>query len=96
MIDYYIQQKFLFIDQEKHDFKSLTSLKEEVNTYFSSQLQKIAERITKICTLDKRVWNDLDDQEQKCLHVIREIETIRDEMVSFSQLFCVCIRHLNL
>jgi len=74
--------KFLFIDQEKHDFKSLTSLKEEVNTYFSTQLNVIAEKITKICTLDKKVWNDLDDQEQKCSDVIRKIETVRDEMVS--------------
>jgi len=70
------------IDQEKHDFKSLTSLKEEVNTYFSTQLKVIAERITKICTLDKKVWNDLDDQEQKCSDVIREIEKVRDELVS--------------
>jgi len=53
-----------------------------VNTYFSSQLKVIAEKITKICTLDKKVWNDLDDQEQKCSDVIREIETVRDEMVS--------------
>jgi len=53
-----------------------------VNTYLSSQMQVIAEEITKICTLDKKVWNDLDDQEQKCSDVIREIETVRDEMVS--------------
>jgi len=74
--------KFLFIDQEKHDFKSLTLLKGEVNTYFSSQVKVIAEKITKISSLDKKVWNDLDNQEQKCSDVIREIETVRDEMVS--------------
>jgi len=73
-----------FLDQEKHDFKSLTSLKDEVNTYFSSQLKIIAEKITKICTLDKKVWNDLDDQEQKCSDVMKEIEKARDEMVSCS------------
>jgi len=53
-----------------------------VKTYFSSQLQVIAEKITKISSLDKKVWNDLDDQEQKCSDVIKEIETVRDEMVS--------------
>jgi len=74
--------KFLFIDQEKHDFKSLASLKEEVNTYISSQLKVIVEKITKISSLDKKVWNDLDDQEQKCSDIIRGIETVRDEMVS--------------
>jgi len=53
-----------------------------VNTYFFSQLKVVAEKITKICTLDKKVCNDLDTQEQKCLHVVREIEKVRDEMVS--------------
>jgi len=74
--------KFLFVDQEKHDFKSLASLKGELNTYFSSQLKVIAEEITKISSLDKKVWNDLDDQEEKCSDVVREIEKVRDEMVS--------------
>jgi len=52
-----------------------------VNTYFSTQLKVIAEKITKICTLDKKVWNDLDNQEQKCSDVVREVEKVRDEMV---------------
>jgi len=81
-IKYCISQLIFSIDQEKHDFKSLKSLKEEVNTYFSTQLKVISEQITKISSLDKKVWNDLDDQEQKCSDVIREIETVRDEMVS--------------
>jgi len=37
------------------------------------------------------VWNDLDDQEEKCSDVIREIETIRDEMVSCS---VNCLSHI--
>jgi len=79
----------LFSDQEKHDFKSLTSLKEEVNTYFSSQLKEIAEKITNICILDKKVSNDLDVQEEKCLDVIKEIEKVKDEMASFLSSICV-------
>jgi len=55
-----------------------------VNTYFSSQLQAIAEKITNVCALDKKVWNDLDNQEEKCSDVIREIEKARDEMVRCS------------
>jgi len=31
--------------------------------------------------LDKKVWNDLDNQEQKCSDVVREVEKVRDEMV---------------
>jgi len=82
LTDYYTRHQIIFIDKKKHDFKSLTSLKEEVNTYFSRQLKVIAEHITKISSLDKKVWNDLDDQEQKCSDVIREIEKVRDGMVS--------------
>jgi len=63
-----------------------------VNTYFSSQLKVIAENITKISSLDKKVWNDFDDQEQKCSDIIKEIETVRDEMVSFSHFLCVFTR----
>jgi len=53
-----------------------------VNTYFSSQLKIIAEKINNICAFDKKAWNDLDTQEQKCLDVVREVEKVRDEMVS--------------
>jgi len=56
-----------------------------------SQLNVIVEKITKIFTLDKKVWNNLDDQEQKCSDVLREIETIRDEMVSLS---FYCLSHI--
>jgi len=53
-----------------------------MDTYFSSQLKVIAKTITKINSLDKKFWNNLDNQEQKCLDVVREIEKVRDEMVS--------------
>jgi len=73
---------FMYIsDGGKHDFKSLTSLKVEVNDYLRGKLEGVSQKIDKVYSLDKKAWRELDIQEEKCGDTIIEIERVRDEMV---------------
>jgi len=69
------------IDRGQHDFKSLTSLKVEVNNYLKDQLETISQKIDEVYSLDKRAWTELDVQEEKCGDIIAEIERVKNEMV---------------
>jgi len=66
----------------KHDFKSLTSLKVEVNEYLRGKLEGVSQKVDKVYSLDKKAWRELDVQKEKCGDTITEIERVRDEMVS--------------
>jgi len=65
----------------KHDFKSLTSLKVEVNEYLRDKLERVSQKIDEVYSLDKKVWRELDVQEEKCGAMAAKIERVRDEMV---------------
>jgi len=69
-------------DGGQHDFKSLTSLKVEVNKYLRVKLETVSQKIDEMYSLDKKVWKELDVQEEKCGDIVAEIERVRDEMVS--------------
>jgi len=68
-------------DRGQHDFKSLTSLKVEVNEYLRGKLERVSQKIDEVYSLDKKAWRELDFQEEKCGAMAAEIERVRDEMV---------------
>jgi len=68
-------------DGGQHDFKSLTSLKVEVNEYLRGKLERVSQKIDEVYSLDKKAWKELDVQEEKCGAMAVEIESFRDEMV---------------
>jgi len=69
------------VDGGQHNFKSLTSLRVEVNNYLRSKLKTVSQKIDEVYSLDKKAWRELDVQEEKCGDTIIEIEKVRDEMV---------------
>jgi len=53
----------------------------EVNNYLRGKLEKVSQKIDEVYSLDKKVWRELDVQEEKCGAMAAEIETVRDDMV---------------
>jgi len=73
---------FLCIDEDQHNFKSFSSLQEEINAYLQTQLQTTTENINKVYDLDKKIWRELDDQEQTCGDLVKQIRKLLKEGVS--------------
>jgi len=71
----------LCVEEDQHNFKSLSSLQEEINTYLQTQLQTTTEKIDKLYNLDKKIWRELDDQEQTCEKLVKQIRKLRKEGV---------------
>jgi len=71
-----------FVEEDQHNFKSLSSLKEEIRTYLQTQLQATTEKINEVYDLDKKIWRELDDQEQTCEKLVKQIRKLRKEGVS--------------
>jgi len=53
----------------------------EVNEYLRSKLETVSQKIDEVYSLDKKVWKELDVQEEKCGAMAAEIERVRDKMV---------------
>jgi len=70
------------VEEDQHNFKSLSSLQEEINTYLQTQLQTATEKINEVYDLDKKIWRELDDQEQTCGELVKQIRKLRKEGVS--------------
>jgi len=70
------------IDEDQHNFKSLSSLKEEINKYLQTQLQTATEKVNKVYDQDKKIWRELGDQEQTCEKHVKQIRELCKEGVS--------------
>jgi len=75
------------VDEDQHNFKSLSSLQDEINTYLQIQLKTTTEKINEVYDLDKNIWKELDDQEQTCEKLVKEIRKLRKGGVSLKIVF---------
>jgi len=102
-----LQKSLIFhVDENQHNFKSLPSLQEEINTYLQTQLKITTKKINEVYDLDKKIWRELDDQEQTCEKLVKQIRKLRKEAVSlrlfrtnliFLDLnYKICNMHLNI
>jgi len=74
------------IDDDQHNFKSLSSLQEGINKFLQTQLKVTTEKINEVYDLDKKIWRELDDQEQTCEKLVKQIQKLRKEGVSLASL----------
>jgi len=70
-----------YVDEDQHNFKSLSSLQEEINTYLQTQLKITTEKINEVYDLDKKIWRELDYQEETCEKLVKQIRKLRKEGV---------------
>jgi len=70
------------VEEDQHNFKSLSSLQGEINTYLQTQLNITTEKINEVYGQDKKIWRELDDQEQTCEKLVKQIRKLRKEGVS--------------
>lgn len=75
------------LDQAQHHFISLSSFKEEINSYLQTQLKITTEKINELYKVDKNIWRELDDQEQTCEKLVKQIRKLRKERVSLEFFF---------
>jgi len=75
------------VEEDQHNFKSLSSLQDEINTYLQTQLQITTEKINEVYALDKKIWRELNDQEQTCGDLVKQIRKLRKEVVSLKSFF---------
>jgi len=75
------------VEEDQHNFKSLSSLQKEINSYLQTQLNTTTEKINKVYDLDKNIWKELDDQEQTCGELVKQIRKLRKEGVSLKLCF---------
>jgi len=53
-----------------------------MNTYLQTQLKITTEKINKVYHLGKQIWRELDDHEQTCGDLVKQIRKLRKEGVS--------------
>jgi len=75
------------VEENQHNFKSFSSLQDEINTYLQTQLHITTEKINKVYDLDKKIWRELDGQEQTCRDLVKQIRKLRKEGVSLKSFF---------
>jgi len=68
-----------YVDEDQ--LKSLSSLQEEINTYLQTQLKITTEKINEVYDLDKKIWRELDYQEETCEKLVKQIRKLRKEGV---------------
>jgi len=80
----------IIADQTQHHFRSLSSLKDEINSYLQIPLKATTEKIDKLYKVDKDIWRELDDQEQTCEKLVKQIRKLRKERVSLKSFGIKC------
>ncbi|KAF6021662.1 hypothetical protein EB796_020022 [Bugula neritina] len=73
--------KHFIVDQTQHHFRSLSSFKKEINSYLQTQLKTTTEKIDELYKVDKNIWRELDDQEQTCEKLVKQIRKLRKERI---------------
>ena len=66
---------------KSHIFVSLQDVEKQIKSEFAEVLKKVSETVTEMCKTEKKGWLIMDEIEEECQRLTKEVESAAKEMV---------------
>ena len=82
---------FKVLDSEaevkSHTFVTLEDVERQIRSELSKVLKKVSATVTSMCKTEKAAWLKLDDLEEECQRLQKQVDTAADNMVLYSEIY---------
>lgn len=68
--------------RKEHHYQTLQQTVDKLMTNFNHMLKKCSAEITQMCRSEKETWQKVDQVEEECQSLIRQVEAKADDLVS--------------
>ena len=83
---------FVIISGDDHSTIPLATARISLEAHFSEMIKKCSEKVTELCKLEKQTWQTVDELNEKCEAMIRQVDLTAEKQVqvaSFSSRFVI-------
>ena len=68
-------------DDQSHTFISLQDVEEQIKSEFAEVLKNVSQTITTMCKTEKQAWLRMDEVEEECQRLTKQVETAAQKLV---------------
>ena len=79
-------------DDQSHTFISLQDVEEQIKSEFAEVLKKVSLTITTMCKTEKQAWLRMDEVEEECQRLTKQVETAAQKLVWYPALLSTICR----
>ena len=65
----------------EHSFVTIVQAAQKLKAEFETLNKKCSEKLTRMCSLEKETWFDLDEMEQECDKLLEQVEKKAERLV---------------
>ena len=73
-------------DDQSHTFISLQDVEEQIKSEFAEVLKKVSQTIATMCQTEKQAWLRMDEVEEECQRLTKQVETAAQKLVWYQVL----------
>lgn len=77
---------FVIISGDDHSTIPLATARISLEAHFAEMIKKCSEKVTELCKLEKRTWQTVDELNEKCEAMIKQVDLTAEKQVQVANL----------
>ena len=77
---------FVINSGDDHSTIPLATARISLEAHFAEMIKKCSEKVTELCKLEKQTWQTVDELNEKCEAMMKQVDTTAEKQVQ-----CSCI-----